>query len=810
MQKKVVDTLKFVIGWPLSLVALFFIFRLISPNLSNIKSELTTINIPVLFLGIVCFLGYYLFRTVLWHEIIKHKGVSLPLRETIYLWSISEINRYIPGNIWAFLARGMRFGEKKLSKKELAASLIQESLFVLAGALCISLLSISYLTNIQFLEPFFRVITPQVLTAIVVFLIILFIFQKHILAVFGKPFERISFLSSFSAAQNAVFLLLSIAALSLFGSGYYFAISSVTPLPVSEFFGISSFAVVALLIGFLSLLTPTGLGVREGVLTFGLAKVLPLSLAGFAALFARIVLILSEVLFLALATFWVRTRHQYARTIEKLIKHNLPVAFLLLGITIYTLYISVASFERYTNFNTGRYDLGNMVQTVWNTSQGRIFEFTNPDGVEVVSRMAFHADVILVFFAPFYWIFPHPNLLLFVQALVVGLGALFVYGIAFHILKHRWASVLIALAYLINPSVQRSNLYDFHAVVLGTTFLLASWYFMLKKRYILLAVFLLLAGITKEQVWAITALYGLTIILTTAYSFYKQKTKLSYLFLSKKFLLGLSVTVVSILLFYVTIWHLIPGARGGGEHFALSFYGDFGNSPSDLVQSVIFEPVRVFQTMISGARLDYLKQLLAPVGYMPLLFPITLVFAGPDLMINLLSSNDNFHQIYYQYTATITPFLFISTIYALYVIHRFLPQVSVFVLSSFVFGMAVYGAYQYGPLPGSVSPNVSMFDNHTPNREEIADYLQTIPKDLKVASTNNAGSHLSEREYIFTLPTGFDEADILVFLIDTHPRRDVEHKQTIIELLNNPNYILLKQLDNFYVFQKTRYLTTYF
>lgn len=810
MQKKAIDTLKFIIGWPLSLLALFFIFRLISPNVGDIKQELTTINFSLLGIGVICFLGYYLFRTILWHLLIKRKHITLPLRETVYLWSVSEINRYIPGNIWAFLSRGLRFGEKNLTRKELAASLVQESLFVMFGALFVSLFSLQFISEIPLLRPFFEIVSVETVRTVILILIGLFLLQKPILSHIGKSFQRLSFLSPFDPKQNAVFLLLSIGGLICFGAGYYFAISAVTPLPVGDFFMLSSFAVVALLIGFLSLLTPTGLGVREGVLTFGLTGFMPVALAGFAALFARIILILSEVLFLSLASLWAKSNNTYLHKIEMFLKKDIPGTLLGVGIVLYVLYISVASFERYTNFNTGRYDLGNMVQTVWNTSQGRIFEFTNPDGVEIVSRMAFHADIILTFFAPFYWIFPHPNLLLFTQALVVGLGAWFVYGIANHLLKNRWAALLIGLSYLLNPSVERSNLYDFHAVVLGTTFLLAGWYFMLKKRYILLVLFLILAGLTKEQVWAITALFGIVVIGTAVLDQTSRRAPFSYLVLSKKFLLGLSITIISILCFYLTIWQLIPSARGGGEHFAISFFGDFGNSPSDVIRSMIFEPGRVLQTMVSGSRIDYLKQLFAPLGYTPLLFPFPLVFAAPDFMINLLSSNDNFHQIYYQYTATITPFLFISSIYALWMIKRFLPKIPIIVLSLFVFTMAIYGTYQYGPLPGSKSPNVSMFDNKTPHREEIAEYLQTIPEELKVAATNNAGSHLSERQYIFTLPTGFQEADVLVFLIDTHPRRDLSNKETIVTLLNNPNYILLKSFDNFYVFQKTRYFTTYY
>ena len=46
------------------------------------------------------------------------------------------------------------------------------------------------------------------------------------------------------------------------------------------------------------------------------------------------------------------------------------IIILFLGIFFYILYFSSASIARYDNFYTGRFDLGNMDQTVWNTKSG--------------------------------------------------------------------------------------------------------------------------------------------------------------------------------------------------------------------------------------------------------------------------------------------------------------------------------------------------------------------------------------------------------------------------------------------------------
>ena len=70
-----------------------------------------------------------------------------------------------------------------------------------------------------------------------------------------------------------------------------------------------------------------------------------------------------------------------------------------------------------------------MVQTVWNTAHGHFLQMTSGDGVQI-SRLAAHFDPILAAFAPLWWIWPSPEMLLVVQAIAVALGALPVFWLA--------------------------------------------------------------------------------------------------------------------------------------------------------------------------------------------------------------------------------------------------------------------------------------------------------------------------------------------------------------------------------------------
>src|SRR5262249_16630850 len=149
-------------------------------------------------------------------------------------------------------------------------------------------------------------------------------------------------------------------------------------------------------------------------------------------------------------------------------------------------------------------------------------------------------------------------------------------------------ALVFAFVYLINPSVQRANIYDFHAVTFVTTFLLATYYFFLKKRYTLFVIFAILAALCKENIWLIIAIFGILVF-----------------FMEKKRILGTILFFFSLGMFYFLFWYAIPQTLGS-QHFALSYLSDFGDSPTKVVKSIILSPDKVLFTLFEPSRHDYL------------------------------------------------------------------------------------------------------------------------------------------------------------------------------------------------------------
>lgn len=199
----------------------------------------------------------------------------------------------------------------------------------------------------------------------------------------------------------------------------------------------------------------------------------------------------------------------------------------------------------------------------------------------------------------------------------------------------------------------------------------------------------------------------------------------------------------------------------------------------------------------------YVFNITFPLGFLSIFGPLALVFILPELGINLLSNDNPMHEIYYQYTAAITPFLFIAMIYGVaFLQKRFKLPTSIFIW--YIGITALLGAYFVGPLPGAIHQNVDMFTRQQPNKTEIENFLQHIPKKLSVAATNNLGSHLSHRQLIYTIPVGIDKADIIVFLLNdpyAQPSLDAQ-KEMVQEMKHDKKYHELFEKGDFVAFEK--------
>jgi len=126
------------------------------------------------------------------------------------------------------------------------------------------------------------------------------------------------------------------------------------------------------------------------------------------------------------------------------------------------------------------------------------------------------------------------------------------------------------------------------------------------------------------------------------------------------------------------------------------------------------------------------------------------------------------------------------------------------VLANFILIVSLFSTFQYGVLPGAKKPSLETYNKFLPQRREIESFLHKIPPELKVAATNNLGAHLSHREYIFTIPNGVNEADVIVFLLnDPYAQPSLSYQMDLSKTIQeDESYTEVYQIGDFVAFSK--------
>lgn len=469
-------------------------------------------------------------------------------------------------------------------------------------------------------------------------------------------------------------------------------------------------------------------------------------------------------------------------------------------IIVYFIYFSTFTILRHQALVSSYFDLGIMHQTVYNTYQGiktgdlsLILEHTNPHGGgEQVKRMAIHNDIILALLAPFYFIYDGPETLLVIQTIVLAMGAWAVFHIAQHVLKDTkqrdFIALVFAFAYLMYPSMQRTNNFDFHAVAFSTTFLLCMFYFWLKKKYWVSVLFFGLTLLTKEQIGLTTAFLGAF----TLWSNWKDSRNRYY---------SIGVIVASMVWFALSMLVIIPAARGGGEHFASNYYGYIKD-----------DPLKVGFYLFHWDSWKYMFFVLGPLGFLSLLSPVHLLVAAPEFGINLLSSNWNMRNIFFHYTSVITPFVFISAIYgANRILHlkSYTRKILIY-LPMLILTCTFLLSYFKSPLPYSREadyyPIQMGLDYKSQEQLDFFAWKEKKLKDpsLKISATGHYGAHLTSRRYFYNFSDDYVYADYVIVSLweKEHGFQKDIMRPAYEKLKTDPSFVRTFRSRSFEVYQK--------
>ena len=257
---------------------------------------------------------------------------------------------------------------------------------------------------------------------------------------------------------------------------------------------------------------------------------------------------------------------------------------------------------------------------------------------------------------------------------MLALGGLPLYGLAARRTANDWVALMIVAAYYLLPALESVTLFDFHAVGLAPTLLLAALYFLdralvtpddprglwtspaisptsnlqppISSRW-LSGLFFLLALGAKEDISLHVFMIGLYLLA-----------------LRRRWQSGLVLALVGLAWAYFAFFVVIPGNRSGGAGSAYTgFFATLGDTPLEIALSPICTPGKVWALLVTPDNVHALAMLTLPLAFTPLVGWPFFVMAAPTLAITLLSSNPLMQRLEtYHYAAPAIPFVMLAAV----------------------------------------------------------------------------------------------------------------------------------------------------
>jgi uncharacterized membrane protein YbhN (UPF0104 family) len=219
-----------------------------------------------------------------------HRAAGTRVAAGARIWFLSNLARYVPGNVWSYV------GAVELARREGVARRTTLAVMALTQVLSVGVAVAAGLPVL--LAERARLGRPALLGALVVAAVaaLAAVFRRQLLGLARRRmpgFEP----ADLTPSAGTVALLAAGYAVYWAVTGLAFAalVASLYPLAPADVPLVMAAYAAAYAAGFLALLTPAGLGVREGVLVVALAPVLPAGPALVVALLSRVWMMLVEL-----------------------------------------------------------------------------------------------------------------------------------------------------------------------------------------------------------------------------------------------------------------------------------------------------------------------------------------------------------------------------------------------------------------------------------------------------------------------------------------------------------------------------------
>lgn len=423
----------------------------------------------------------------------------------------------------------------------------------------------------------------------------------------------------------------------------------------------------------------------------------------------------------------------------------IPSAWLISAISIWIIVVARLVVLRHDSFNTFDFDLGIHDQSLWLLAHGKWFNTVC--GLHVFGH---HAMFMYYFLVPLAWLGASPNTWNVLQVVALGSSSIPIILIARNRLTNTSIANLFGFVWLLLPSTTYLAFETFHPETMAIPFLLMAYHrctaravsgkFQFDRHDFITILWLFAAMLWKEDV--ALAVMGIGVIMLC----------------TRKRIFGLIVFLLSTAYFLIIAMWLVPRLAGSETAYGM-LYGELGATPYSVILNSLDKPSLFLARLSENNAMGYLGQITSPLGFLPLLAPITLLIGLPQYFINILTTSDFTWSMMYHYQAIPSVAAIAASIEGYAFIRKRVKTFARIWLCVLVISTCV-SARSWGMLPFSDNPiPSSMF-----TERDVSGWLAALkrigPTDI-VSAHYSFVPHATHREIIYTFPNPWIKSNFL-------------------------------------------------
>ncbi len=299
---------------------IWFFTRQFSKNISDIQALEIRFNWYYFAIAVCFIILAYMINTLCWKQLINsfHSGKTISYKESIGIVNTTQLAKYLPGKLWSFAAQMMWLSRKGFSTSKV--------LFVNIVATISSLMTLFFIgtamwsfSNPKISLGFAFLITSGVLVLYIIFIMFHTPLLNLLIRIINKLLKKNISIISISLRRLFITQLLYLACNFTFSTGCFFICMGIG---IEDSFTIMIFLVSSMLIGdiigFVALISPGGLGVREWIMFWMISGTINRELAIIYPVVSRLVVMTADISsgLAGLLFLKIRRREQTSATSE--------------------------------------------------------------------------------------------------------------------------------------------------------------------------------------------------------------------------------------------------------------------------------------------------------------------------------------------------------------------------------------------------------------------------------------------------------------------------------------------------------------